>query len=107
MASPTAAPRPECVESLFWDVDANCVNDGRHRDFVIGRVLAAGTLDAIHWARMRFRDDEIREWIVRHQGRQLSSPQLRFWQVIVGLPADHVDRWLAEPERRLWEGTPS
>lgn len=95
------------MESLFWDVDASGVDDVRHRDFVIGRVLSAGTLAAIRWARMRFGDDGIRQWIMRHEGRQLSSPQLRFWQAIVGLPADHVDRWLAEPERRLWEGTSS
>jgi hypothetical protein len=47
----------------------------------------------------------IRDWIIRHRGRQLSSQQVRFWEAIIGLPAEDVQQWLAEPERRLWEGS--
>jgi len=103
MAHPTTAPLPAYVASLLWDVDATAVDSARHGDFVIGRVLSAGTLDALRWVRSRYGDDCIREWISRHEGRQLSGPQLRFWQTVIGLPDDQVDRWLAAPERRLWE----
>ena len=92
------------MTSLFWDVDVNLVDEARHRDFVVGRVLSAGTLDSIRWVRSRYGDDAIREWILRHEGRQLSGPQLRFWQAVIGLPGERVDAWLATPERRLWEG---
>lgn len=46
----------------------------------------------------------IRDWIVRNEGRQLSGPQLRFWETVIGLPEDRVSAWLATPERRIWEG---
>jgi hypothetical protein len=77
----------------------------RDRDFVIGRVLASGPLDAIRWLRRQYGDDVIRVWIIRHSGRQLSSRQLRFWETVIGLPAAAVQQWLAAPERRLWEGS--
>jgi len=41
--------------------------------------------------------------IVRHEGRQLSGPQIRFWETVIGLPADRVARWLAASERQIWE----
>lgn len=101
---PSAASLPECLGPLFWDVEAAEVDAERDRDFLIGRILASGTLDAIRWARERYGDDTIREWIVRHRGRQLSGRQLRFWETVIGLPEGMVDAWQATPERRIWEG---
>ena len=71
---------------------------------MIGRILSVGTLEAIRWARSHYGDDFLREWIVRHQGRQLSGPQLRFWEAVIGLPEESVNAWLMTPERRIWEG---
>lgn len=39
-----------------------------------------------------------------HEGRQLSGPQIRLWETLIGLPAEAVAAWLAVPERRIWEG---
>ncbi|MFM8634430.1 MAG: DUF6922 domain-containing protein [Planctomycetia bacterium] len=95
---------PELLRPLFWDCDFTMLDASRQRDFVIGRVLASGPLDAIRWLRRTYGDDMIREWIIRHRGRLLSSQQVRFWETLIGLPAVDVQQWLAEPERRLWEG---
>ncbi|MFM7289872.1 MAG: DUF6922 domain-containing protein [Planctomycetia bacterium] len=96
---------PEPLRPLFWDCDFAMLDAARQRAFIIGRVLASGPLDAIRWLRRTYGDDMIRDWIIRHRGRQLSSQQLRFWEAVIGLPAVDVRQWLAEPERRLWEGT--
>ncbi|MFN7814543.1 MAG: DUF6922 domain-containing protein [Planctomycetia bacterium] len=103
MDSPSAE-LPEFLTAFFWDTDPAAIDPVGHRDFVIGRILSVGTLDALRWARAEFGDDAIREWIVRHDGRQLSGPQLRFWETVIGLPGDKVNDWLARPERRIWEG---
>jgi hypothetical protein len=103
MAS-SSANLPEILQPLFWDTDASAIDPSRHRDFILGRILSVGHLDALRWARAEFGDDAIRDWIVRHEGRQLSSPQLRFWEAVIGLPGEKVDDWLARPERRIWEG---
>jgi hypothetical protein len=95
---------PDWLTSYFWDVHAAGIDAIAHQDFVIGRILSVGSLDALRWARKRYGDDAIRAWIVRHEGRQLSGPQLRFWETVIGLPAGLVESWLARPERRLWEG---
>ena len=95
---------PTFLNPLFWDIDPTGIDAEMHRDFVIGRILSAGTLESIRWARSAYGDDVLREWIVRHEGRQLSGPQLRFWETVIGLPNESVNAWLATPERRIWEG---
>jgi hypothetical protein len=95
---------PDFISALFWDTDPAAFDPVRHRDFILGRILSAGSMDAIRWARVEFGDDAIRNWIVRHEGRQLSSQQLRFWETVIGLPGDVVSAWIATPERRIWEG---
>jgi hypothetical protein len=94
---------PEFLRPFFWDCDFKSLDRLRDGDFVIGRVLASGTWDAIQWLRREFGDTAIRDHILRHRGRALSSEQLRLWQVLVGLPDEAVSEWLASPERRIWE----
>ncbi len=105
VVAPVSAGLPESLRPLFWDCDFATLDVVRHRDFVIGRVLASDPLDAIRWLRRQYGDDVIRVWIIRHSGRQLSSRQLRFWETVIGLPTAAVQQWLAGPERRLWEGS--
>lgn len=95
---------PSCILPLLWDVDAAAIDPDSHRSFLIGRILSAGSLEAIRWARRTYGDDAIRAWIVAHEGRQLSGPQIRLWETLIGLPAEAVAAWLAVPERRIWEG---
>lgn len=95
---------PETLLPLFWDTDFNQVSFEHHRDYVIRRILSVGTWDAICWLRTRLGDDALREWIEQHEGRGLSSRQLRFWQVVLDLPEAMVDPWLNSEGRRLWEG---
>jgi hypothetical protein len=94
---------PEQLRPLFWDHDFEKVDWLQHRDFIIGRVLEAGSWDAICWLRLEVGDGVLRDWFMRSRGRLLDSEQLRFWQVILDLPADAVDAWLQSPERKIWE----
>ena len=94
---------PERLRPLFWDHDFSQLDWQRHRDFVIGRILEAGPWDTICWLRKEVGDETLRDWIERHRGRSLSSQQLRFWQLILDLPAETVDAWLQTPERKIWE----
>jgi hypothetical protein len=94
---------PERLRSLFWDYDFAQLDWQRHRDFIIGRLLEVGPWDAICWLRREVGDDALRAWIERHRGRPLRSEQLRFWQLILDLPAETVDTWLHSPERKIWE----
>jgi hypothetical protein len=89
---------------LFWDCDFATLDWQQHRDFIVRRVLASGTWDAVCWLRTRLGDPALAGWIGQHEGRSLSSQQLRFWELILDLPAELVNAWLQSDERRIWEG---
>lgn len=94
---------PSLLHSLFWEYNVRRISWTGHRDFIVARILQSGTLDQLRWLRSKVTDKEIRGHILRHHGRGLSSRQLRFWEAIIGLPRQNVNRWLKDPVRKLWE----
>jgi len=105
-ASPAPAPDalPETLRPWFWDCDFDRLTWQEHRDFVVRRVLSLGSWNAVCDIRTRLGDAALRRWIEEHQGRWLSSRQLRFWQVVLDLSPEFVDTCLASPGRKIWEG---
>lgn len=103
----TPNPLPEALRRWFWDCDFDALTWEEHRDFVVRRILSVGTWDAVCWLRTNVGDPALRQWIEQHQGRGLSSQQLRFWELVLDLAPDLLDTWLASPERRIWEGRDS
>jgi hypothetical protein len=101
--SSPSATLPEAARAAFWDHDFDALDWREHRDFIIRRVLESGPWEAVVWLRAQLGDDELRAWIERHDGRPLSPQQLRFWQVILDLPAESVDAWLQSPGRTIWK----
>ncbi len=94
---------PGHLRPLFWDVSFSPLAWPQDRDFVVGRVLAEGDWDAIQWLRGRIGNRGVREWILRHTGRGLSPQQIRFWELILGLPVDLADAWVARARQGVWE----
>ncbi len=83
MQSAASSTLPSWILPLLWDVDAATIDPDGHRSFLIGRILAAGSLEAIRWARRTYGDDAIRAWIVALAGqmsirRMLDCYQQRF-----------------------------
>jgi hypothetical protein len=97
-------PLPPSLQPLFWDCDFAQLDWQQHRDFIVRRVLAEGSWEAICWLRARVGDPGLREWIERHEGRSLSPQQLRFWELVLDLPTEAVNTWLRSAERTIWEG---
>jgi hypothetical protein len=95
---------PEMLREFFWDTDFEKVSWRDNRDYVIRRVLSVGSWDAVCWLRTRLDNAALHEWIVQHEGRGLSSRQLRFWEVVLDLPSAEVDEWLQNEGRKIWEG---
>jgi hypothetical protein len=94
---------PSELLELFWDLDAGALSFEQDRDLIIGRVLASGPWDAVQWLRRQLGDPALRDWIEGHQGRGLSRQQLRFWELILGLPHRVVDAWVQSAERGVWD----
>ena len=102
----TSEPLPGLLRPWFWDCDFDRLSWSQHRDFVVRRILSLGSWDAVCWLRKSLGDPVLRQWIERHEGRGLSSRQLRFFELMLDLPPGLVDAWLESPGRRLWEGNP-
>jgi len=102
---PAAAELPSAVSDLLWDVAPGEVRLPRHRDFLIGRILARGTWAAVQWLRRELGDAEIAEYVQRTRGRLLSPRQLRFWELVLGLDENAVSGWIAERRdgSKLWD----
>jgi hypothetical protein len=102
-AKETERSLPASVKKLFWDTDVRSLRWDRHREAIIGRVLAVGTWTDVTWLRRRIGDAALREWILRHEGRGLTPQQLRFWQLLLDLPRRQVDLWLRSESRQVWD----
>jgi hypothetical protein len=98
----TAQGVPELLRPLFWDCDFEQLHWDEHRDFITGRILIEGHWETIQWLRRRIGDEGLRSWIRQRRGRGLSPRQLRFWELILDLDKDEVDRWLAAQAANPW-----
>jgi len=95
---------PAEITHLFWEYDPRKLRWPRDRDLVLSKILTRGTWNDIRWLRGTVSDDELRAYLLRTRGRGLSPQQLRYWQLMLDLPGEEVDRWLAEPGRQIWHG---
>ena len=99
---PPTSDLPETLRKLFWDYDFDRLSWELDRELITSRVLISGPWQTIRWLRTRLGDEGIARWIVDRQGRGLSPQQLRFWELILGLPSCQVDAWLAERASDPW-----
>ena len=101
-----AVPRglPRRLRPLFWDHDFARLTWEADAGLVIGRILAAGDWEAVRWLLRRLPKPALRDWLERRPRPGLSARQLRFWEIVLGLPCRQVDTWLADPARQVWEG---
>lgn len=93
---------PEVLRPLFWDVDFNSLSWEKHQDFIVQRVLQSGSWEDVCWLRRSRGDEWLRGWLLRRKGAQLDARRLRFWQVVLNLPARSVERWLSLAHDDLW-----
>lgn len=100
--SAEAPDLPDFIKTLFWDVAPGDLRWDQHRDFIIGRILSSGPWGAVQWLRKREGDEAVRSWIERHEGRGLSPKQLRFWELILGIPSGRVDPWVERERSGIW-----
>ena len=94
---------PKWLRPCFWDVLFCRVNGETHADFVAYRLLESGDWDGIRWLRRMAGDAPLIELVRKSRGVGLSRRQLRFWQLIWGLPKREVDEWLLRDGDDTWD----
>lgn len=96
-------PLPEFLKAGFWDCDFEALCWEKQRDFIIRRLLQAGSWQAVSWLRAELGNAELRRWIEQHHGAGLSPRQLRFWEAALDLPHAKVTRWVRRAAAQPWE----
>ena len=93
-----AARLPKNMAPFFWDTRFEKLSWEADREFIIHRLLADGSWEAITWMRRQTGDAALRKWLIAHRGRGLNQRQLRFWSLALAIPKRQVKSWaLAEP----------
>jgi len=94
---------PEILKPLFWDVDIAALDWETDHDWIVRRILSSGNWQSVCWLRSTWGDRNLATWLINHAGGHLNSRQLRYWQLILGLPAEEVDLWIIQARNSLWE----
>jgi hypothetical protein len=94
---------PSSLRRFFWDQDFDRLRWPEDLEAVARRLLATGDGPALAWLRAEVGDGRLCDLIRATRGRDLDARRLRYWQIILDLPAEEVDTWLADPARRVWE----
>jgi hypothetical protein len=97
-----ATSLPRSVASLFWDYPEKRLSLARDRELVIRRILAEGGLVHMRFIRHRVGDEAIREVLVRSQARGLSPQRIRFWQLLLDVPARLANAWVRSARAGTW-----
>lgn len=69
--------------NIFWDIDPNDINQNKHADFAIERVLEFGSLASVKDLLLIFTRGQIAE-VVKHS-RRISRKTARFWMLSLGI----------------------
>ncbi|MEK7076828.1 MAG: hypothetical protein AAB967_01205 [Patescibacteria group bacterium] len=70
------------VQKYFWDVDTDTLDPGKHKRYIIERILEMGDETAARWLRSTFSNEDIRGVVKRAKG--LSKKSICFWQLMLG-----------------------
>ncbi len=88
---------PHSLRPLFWDYRFSDLTWERDRDLIIGRILAVGDWESVLWLRAHVKAEDLKQWIVAHEGVGLNPPRLRFWELILGLPSEAGEYLASKP----------
>jgi hypothetical protein len=93
---------PEILQPLFWDVEFSTLDWDSDRDLIVRRILQTGNWPAVRWLRSAWGDVALRAWLQSHAGGRLNPRQLRYWELVLNLPAQEVDRWIDRAKNNPW-----
>ena len=93
---------PKNLKAFFWDYDFNLLSWQTDKDLIVSRILAHGDWQSILWLRKKIDNEELRDWIIKRQGRGLEPRQLRFWELMLELPHRLVNSWISNQKQGIW-----
>ncbi|HEY2517983.1 MAG TPA: hypothetical protein VGI39_44235 [Polyangiaceae bacterium] len=77
-----AAPVPDFIQRLLWDVDPSGIDLERHAPFVIERIMSRGTWEAMKWLRATYPRERLADFVRTEGARRLAARDLAYWALI-------------------------
>jgi hypothetical protein len=99
---PISGSLPDFLQPFFWDVDFDSLDWQSDQNFIARRILTSGSWKAVSWLRSTWGDQARRSWLKAHQGSRLTPRQLRFWELLLDLPAQDVEQWIESARNNPW-----
>jgi hypothetical protein len=65
-------------QGLFWDVNLGELDEKKHSDFIIQRILERGDLDDLQWAMVMYGDEVVRNIFLKNF-MKVDSKSQNFW----------------------------
>lgn len=96
-------PLPERLRPLFWDVDFSSLDWELDHNLIVRRILQDGNWAAVRWLRSTWGDAAVRGWLITHAGGRLSPRQLRYWELVLDLSGQEVNKWINLTKESPWE----
>lgn len=73
---------PKDLKKYFWEIDAERLDIGKKRIYVLKRLLEYGDPDAISWAWKNFSK---KDWLTALKSREVSLLTKKFWISLLSL----------------------
>jgi hypothetical protein len=93
---------PAFLHGYFWEYPAGRVRPDADGEIVMLRLMESGDQDAIRWLRAEYGDPSLAEFMTRRRARGLSEKRIRYWALLLRLPRQAVDAWLAALRTNPW-----
>ena len=100
---PPSSRLPRSLKILFGDYEFRRLRWKEDQELIISRILSSGNWEEVCWLRSKLKDEELKIWIITHRGIDLSTPKLRFWELILNLSHRQVNLWLKNKGYSEWE----
>jgi len=81
----SAAPIPDDVTRLLWDMDLSTFDVDRDRAILFERVMSRGNWASMQWLRAHFDRDALRAFVQARGAAVLSPRDLAYWSAVCGL----------------------
>ncbi len=80
---------PPHIKRLFWDTDKDRVDVGKHRFYIIKRIMDYGNLEGVRWMMRNYTPEEITEVVRKSRG--ISRKSAYFWSAYYQIPLEEIE----------------
>ena len=79
---------PIYLKKYFWEVDANDLDSVENPEYIIGRILDCGDVEAGQWMLRTFDQQSVKNVLLRKKG--LSPLSANYWGLILNVPKNKI-----------------